>query len=78
MTFDFMGLFDSIGLFWQASKNNDLSNDDGTLSQNRQSRDLEAETRQREKEHAIKSRRERMLERRRQRTNSCSWKHNCR
>ena len=45
MAFDFMGLFDSIGLLWQASKTNDLSNDDGTLSQYRQPRDLGAETR---------------------------------
>ncbi len=69
MAFDFMGLFDSIGLFWQASKTNDISNDDGTLSQHRQPRDLEAETRQREQEQAHEDRRKQMREKRRQHSN---------
>ncbi len=70
MVFDFMGLFDSIGLFWQSSKTNELSNDDGTLSQYRQPRDLEAETKKREQERACENRREQMREKRRQQTNT--------
>ena len=72
MAFDFMGLFDSIGLFWQASKTNDLSNDDGTLSQYRQPRDLEAETRQREQEQTREDRRKQMQSKRHQRRNTQS------
>ncbi len=74
MAFDFMGLFDSIGLLWQANKTNDISNDDGTLSQYRQPRDLEAETRQREQEQAREDRREKMQKKRQQCANSNSRK----
>ncbi len=69
MAFDFMGLFDSFGLFWQASKTNDLSNDDGTLSQYRQPKDLEAESRQREREETREDRRKQMQKKRQQHVN---------